>query len=216
MKKLLSLIGALLLWQSVAVAQNYLHITSGDSTKIVRMAELDSVTVRDAEFYDPKYLCEGTYSDSFFTGVPQTVSVYVQGNQYIAKGALVGNDLTIDCNPTTGACVVKEQFSGYNHPTYGIIRVYGNGIYEASAQLFTLELNYIVDAGTFGSYIETLQLGNSTRATANNHKEATRATQFKQLGAIKLASPRRTTLQEGKVSNMQLQPMTTREITEKE
>ena len=51
MKKLLSLIGALLLWQSVAVAQNYLHITSGDSTKIVRMAELDSVTVRDAEFY---------------------------------------------------------------------------------------------------------------------------------------------------------------------
>lgn len=43
--------GALLLWQSVAVAQNYLHIWTGDSTKMVRMAELDSVTVRDAEFY---------------------------------------------------------------------------------------------------------------------------------------------------------------------
>lgn len=55
MKKLLSLIGALLLWQSVAVAQNYLHITSGDSTKIVRMAELDSVTVRDKDFYKPSF-----------------------------------------------------------------------------------------------------------------------------------------------------------------
>ena len=51
MKKLFTLIGALLLWQSVAVAQNELHIWTGDTTKIVRLAELDSVTVRDAEFY---------------------------------------------------------------------------------------------------------------------------------------------------------------------
>ena len=51
MKKLFTLIGALLLWQSVAVAQNELHIWTGDTTKIVRLAVLDSVTVRDAEFY---------------------------------------------------------------------------------------------------------------------------------------------------------------------
>lgn len=51
MKKLFTLMGALLLWQSVAVAQNYLHIWMGDSTKIVPMAQLDSVTVRDVEFY---------------------------------------------------------------------------------------------------------------------------------------------------------------------
>ncbi len=51
MKKLFTLMGALLLWQTVAVAQNYLHIWTGDSTKIVPMAQLDSVTVRDAEFY---------------------------------------------------------------------------------------------------------------------------------------------------------------------
>lgn len=51
MKKLLTLMGALLLWQSVAVAQNYLYISLDDSTKMVRMAELDSVTVRDVEFY---------------------------------------------------------------------------------------------------------------------------------------------------------------------
>jgi hypothetical protein len=48
MKKLFTLIGALLLWQSVAVAQNELHIWTGDTTKIVRLAVLDSVTVRDA------------------------------------------------------------------------------------------------------------------------------------------------------------------------
>lgn len=51
MRKLFTLIGALLLWHTVAVAQNYLHIWTGDTTKIVRMAQLDSVTVRDAEFY---------------------------------------------------------------------------------------------------------------------------------------------------------------------
>ena len=51
MRKLFTLIGALLLWHTVAVAQNYLHIWTGDTTKIVRMVQLDSVTVRDAEFY---------------------------------------------------------------------------------------------------------------------------------------------------------------------
>ena len=45
MKKLFTLIGALLLWQAMAVAQNYLHISSGESTEVVPMAELDSVTV---------------------------------------------------------------------------------------------------------------------------------------------------------------------------
>lgn len=62
MKKFLSLIGALLLWQTMAVAQNYLHIWSGDSTKIVRMAELDSVTVRDASFYKFMNLDGSNYS----------------------------------------------------------------------------------------------------------------------------------------------------------
>lgn len=51
MKKLFTLISALLLWQATVVAQNYLHITSGDSTKMVRMSDLDSVTVRPKDFY---------------------------------------------------------------------------------------------------------------------------------------------------------------------
>lgn len=51
MKKVFTLLGALLLWQSVAVAQNYLHIWTGDSTKVVPVAELDSVTFRDRNFY---------------------------------------------------------------------------------------------------------------------------------------------------------------------
>lgn len=187
MKKLFTLMGALLLWQSVAVAQNYLHIWTGDSTKIVPMAELDSVTVRDAEFYAPKYLCEGTYSDAFFTGTPQTVSVYVFGSQYIAKGALYGNDLTIDCDPLTGACTVKEQYTGYNHPNYGVIRALGQGTYDASAQLFTLGLEYIVDAGSFGYYTETLQLEVSTRAAAPACKA--NPVEPAQLKAAKLLSP---------------------------
>ena len=51
MKKLFTLMSALLLWQTVAVAQNYLHITAGGTTTEVRTAELDSVTVRDRMFY---------------------------------------------------------------------------------------------------------------------------------------------------------------------
>ena len=63
MKKLFALFGALLLWQSVAVAQNVLHIWTGDSTRVVRMAELDSVTVRDTKFYGAawEYVAMGTY-----------------------------------------------------------------------------------------------------------------------------------------------------------
>lgn len=51
MRKIFTLMGALLLWHTVAVAQNYLHIFTGDTTQIVRLAELDSVTIRDANFY---------------------------------------------------------------------------------------------------------------------------------------------------------------------
>lgn len=52
MKKLFILMSALLLWQTIAVAQNYLHVTTSGSTFEVRAAELDSVTVRDMAFYD--------------------------------------------------------------------------------------------------------------------------------------------------------------------
>lgn len=210
MKKLFTLMGALLLWQTVAMAQNFLHIWTGDSTKIVPMAQLDSVTVRDVEFYSPKYLCEGTYSDSFFTGTPQTVSVYVFGDQYIAKGALYGNDLTIGCDPLTGACTVKEQYSGYNHPDYGVIRAHGQGSYDASAQLFTLKLEYIVNAGSFGTYTETLQLEGGTRAPAYIHKGGAKPTQSKLLvrqDDIPAAVPRHTDRQKGKQEAQQLMPV---------
>ena len=51
MKKLFTLLSALLLWQTMAVAQNYLHITQGDAVVAVPIAQLDSVTMRDANFY---------------------------------------------------------------------------------------------------------------------------------------------------------------------
>lgn len=66
MRKLFTLIGALLLWHTAAVAQNYLHIWTGDTTKIVRLAELDSVTIRDRVFYgyDWVSLGVGLYRES--------------------------------------------------------------------------------------------------------------------------------------------------------
>lgn len=213
MKKFFTLICALLLCQCVVVAQNYLHISSGDSTKMVRIAELDSVTVRDAGYYDPQYLCDGTYSDIFFE-IEQSVAVYFWGNQYIAKEALIGKDLVIDCDPVTGQCVVKEQSSGYSHPTYGIIRVYGEGYYDSSARMFSLTLNYIVDAGTFGDYPATLQLGAATRAAALSRETAVQPIQPKQLKQpySTLRRDANPVVKEEQSGVMLLKPVGTREI----
>ncbi len=52
MKKLFTFLGALLLWQAMAVAQNHLYVYHGDTcvTK-APIANLDSATVRDRMFY---------------------------------------------------------------------------------------------------------------------------------------------------------------------
>ena len=51
MRKLFTFMSALLLLQTMAVAQNYLRISQGDSLVSIPFRELDSVTVRDADFY---------------------------------------------------------------------------------------------------------------------------------------------------------------------
>ena len=51
MKKLITFMSALLLWQTMAMAQNYLRISQGDSIVSIPFRELDSVTVRDFNFY---------------------------------------------------------------------------------------------------------------------------------------------------------------------
>lgn len=172
MKKLFALLGAILLWQTMAVAQNYLHITSGGETKMVRIAELDSVTLRAVDFYDPKYLCEGVFTTTFF-GESFEAPVYMQciterQHRYIVDGPLY---YVIDLDPLTGKCNVPLNNVRYEHPTYGEMRAHGYGVYDSEKREFRLEVEYTVDAGTFGSFVEILQLGDPADAMPSRVQE---------------------------------------------
>ena len=191
MKKLFTLIGALLLWQAMAVAQNYLHISSGESTEVVPMAELDSVTVRDANFYGSAwgYLGTGTYTyTQFVSGVVPGHSIYVRDandggthKQYQVRDWYLGNPLVIDYDEATGDCWVEPQFTGYVHSNYGNVWVAeadihfgeptgGHSSFDPATGLFQLHVVYYVDAGYFGYGYETLQLDGVTRAPSRNRE----------------------------------------------
>lgn len=191
MKKLFTLIGALLLWQAMAVAQNYLHISSGESTEVVPMAELDSVTVRDANFYEGawRYLGTGTYTyTQFVSGIHEGRPIYTRNvndegthKQYQVRDWYFGNPLVIDYDEATGDCWVEPQFTGYVHSSYGNLWVAETDLYVGDATgehssfdpatgLFQLHLIYYVDAGYFGYGYETLQLDGATRAPSRNRE----------------------------------------------
>jgi hypothetical protein len=195
MKKLFTLIGALLLWQAMAVAQNYLHISSGESTEVVPMAELDSVTVRDANFYGSAwwYLGTGTYTyTQYVSGIHEDRPIYTRNandegthKQYQVRDWYFGNPLVIDYDEATGDCWVEPQFTGYVHSSYGNLWVAEADLYAAShgknfneghssfdpaTGLFQLYLIYYVDAGYFGYGYETLQLDGVTRAPSRNRE----------------------------------------------
>lgn len=173
MKKLFTFLGALLLWQAMAVAQNHLYVYHGDTcvTK-VPIANLDSATVRQTEFYEPLYLCQGVFNESFFYSGAFEVSVYALGDKLIVKDADVYEGFTFTYNSSGENFIVKEQETNYYHPEYGMIRVLGQGVYNSDEDIFYFELQYIVDAGTFGTYPVTLQLLRSASAAhARNHKE---------------------------------------------
>lgn len=187
MKKLFTLIGALLLWQTMAVAQNFLHIIVDDSTKMmVPTAELDSVTVRDWDFYgyDWEYLCTGKYTyNMFLTGELDDHSIYrkrlnKEGTlwQYQVADWYYGNPLVIDYDATTGRCYVQPQLTGYFHEEYGDVWIAdGNyykqyiaqdttevgtqfSVYNESLKQFELYVVYYVQAGRWGYGYEYLQL----------------------------------------------------------
>ena len=187
MKKLFTFMSALLLWQTMAVAQNYLHISTGDSTKKVRIAELDSVTVRDKLFYgyDWEYVAMGTYDFAQVFGGVTTRPVYKQqlensGTlwQFKVENWLKNNyPLFIDYDASTGRCHVKPQPTGYVHATYGMIMVAdgatytGNedeyvSTYNTETGTFELFMVYYVNEGTFGYGYETLQLDLQASASA--------------------------------------------------
>lgn len=210
MKKLFTLLGALLLGQAMAVAQNYLHISQGDSAIAVPIAQLDSVTVRQTEFYEPLYLCQGVFYDSFFYNNSFEVSVYTLGDKLIVKDADVYEGFTFTNNRSSEIFVVEEQKTSYNHSAYGIIRVLGNGTYSPSDDSFYFDLQYIVDAGSFGTYPVVLQLNRSIAAPVRDRNGE---------GVPKATSELKATLQakglqDDKATHMQLQPMNSREITQ--
>ena len=207
MKKLFTLLGALLLWQTMAVAQSYLHISQGDSITAVPIAQLDSVTVRDAEYYTPVYYCDASFYDPFFNESWLDVAVYSNGYTYIVKEALVGKDLTFTYDLYSGVCTVSEQETGYEHPSYGIIRVRGNGYYNNNDNSFIFNLEYIVDAGSFGTYSAILQLPIPTAPARDRQEEDITPKAASELKATLQTKE----LQGDKATHMQLQPMNSRE-----
>ena len=211
MKKLFTLLGALLLWQTMAVAQSYLHISQGDSITAVPIAQLDSVTVRQTEFYEPVYMCGGVFYDTFFENNSFEVSVYTLGDKLIVKDAGLYEGFTFTNNRSSEVFAVEEQRTQYNHPSYGIIRVRGNGIYNSSEDSFYFDLVYIVDAGSFGTYRVTLQLNRSIAAPVRDRKgEGAEISNPEPTTELK-ATLQTKELQGNKATHMQLQPMNSRE-----
>ena len=68
MKRLLTLFCLMQLCYVMATAQNYLHILQADSVVAVPIAKLDSVTVRDAAFYDKQCSLE-VFNGKCYAGV---------------------------------------------------------------------------------------------------------------------------------------------------
>lgn len=243
MKRLFTLISALLLCQFMVVAQNFLHIYSGDTRLAeVPTAELDSVTVRDTEFYNGGwvYVGKGTYEfTEVFTGTSSSTVYKRQVSegkwQYKFENWLVQDfDLIIDYDASTGRCHVQPQATGYIHDSYGMIMVADGATYTGNEEnypsyfvenynTFEIFMVYYVDAGNFGYGYEYLLLEETSAAPARERKlDVTIEMNTLHKGpvqSIRKAASRRsatqpaTLKQEGQVSNKQLQPMSTREIT---
>lgn len=233
MRKLFTLIGALLLWQTVAVAQNYLHITSGDSTKIVLMDELDSVTVRDKVYYggEWEYLTTGTYTYTVLAeGTLEGHQIYVKNmnadgtlRQYQVSDWYFGAPLIIDYDASTHRCRIQPQATGYVHDTHGMIMITDCATYtgddsylsvfDEEAGQFQLFVIYYVEAGNFGYDYEYLQLDKQSRAQARNRKAGNapltltdkEPVPFKQAAKSKLNTPVKQT--EKRVETKLLKPV---------
>lgn len=243
MKRLFTLISALLLCQFMVVAQNFLHVYSGDTRLAeVPTAELDSVTVRDTEFYNEGwvYVGKGTYEFTKVFAGTSSSTVYKrqvsEGKwQYKFENWLVQDfDLIIDYDASTGRCHVQPQATGYNHDSYGMIMAADGATYTGEEEnypsyfvennnTFEIFMVYYVDAGNFGYGYEYLLLEKTSAAPARERKlditVEMNTLHKKPVQSIRRAAPRRfatqpaTLQQEGQVSNKQLQPMSTREIT---
>ena len=191
MKKLFTFLGALLLWQAMAVAQNYLHVYHGDTCVTeIPIANLDSATVRDKYYYgyDWEYVGIGTYTFSLITDWVISDPVYKrQVNkdmvlwQFKLDNWLFDNyGIIIDYDASTGRCHVQPQPTGWDHPTYGMVMATdvatytGNenyvSTYNEETGVFELYMIYYVDLGSFDSGYEYLQLDVETPTRIREHK----------------------------------------------
>ena len=243
MKKLFTFLGAMLLWQTMAVAQNFLHVYEGEDVTVVRFADLDSVTVRDAAFYEQgedtsewETMPTGAYEFTILMSGAVAVDVcrrqVSEGEwQYkLVDWFVEGYDLIIDYQPSTGACRVVPQETGYIHPTYGMIWVQdaatysGNpdyvSFFDEETNMFNLYLVYFCNAGRFGAGYEYLKLDYANGATPMRNAQSVAmdaaGKQLKPLNEMAPVVPKRALKgeDEAKVNCMQMQVMPTREITE--
>ena len=243
MKKLFTLFSALLLWQSVTVAQNYLHIWMADSIKKVRMAELDSITVRDAEFYRLQFTPEGlnglcytgevadalgrgtfTFNIKLVMSEGDTMYIYnldpyfAQYGYVASTGAniLQGKLTTAEDNLSATLSCPSGQFIGYGNAKFINLEDSSQPItFTITENAFTCDGGYgVYDEGYWSAFYPfTLTLDGFSNASqkAQQVREMETPLHCPMLKA-KTMKLEHNSQQEGKVSNMQLQPMTTREV----
>lgn len=237
MKKLFALIGALLLWQTVAVAQNCLHISSGDSVRIVPLAQLDSVTVRDVEFYKldlskvdglrfggtvVDYWESAVYTFDVTLAQGEGTTVYIRNldpfftqNGFTAESGanILTGELVVaeDGNSATITCQL-DQAIGYSDAVF--TNPFGGETisFTLTAETLICETGYGVggSAGWYSAFYPfTLNAVGGTRAAAPARKA--KAMEPSRPKGVKLlepmAAPQRQAAQTAKPSAMKLMPV---------
>lgn len=224
MKKLFTLLSALLLWQTMAVAQNFLHITQGDAVVAVPIAQLDSVTLRDANFYalTPASFNGLCYADNVSDYWGESFNfditlVWVEGNTmqihnldpFFAQNGFVANlgynilqgELSVaeDGNSATITCETGQNI-GYQDCVF--VNPFEQGspiVFTITKESITCETGYAVqsEAGYYTAFTP-FTLHSSTRAPQRRLQEKASPQQ-----------PTTTIQQKSKASHMELMPMNT-------
>lgn len=240
MKKLFTLMSALLLWQTMAVAQNYLHISSGDSVKKVQFAELDSVTVRNADFYKLSFTTEGlnglyytgevpdawennryTFNIMLAMGDGNTIFIhnldpYFAQYGYIASSGyniLMGELAAAEDGQSATLTCQAGQSMGYNNAIFITPNDLESPIvFTITETTITCETGYgVYEGGFYSAFYPFTLMKTQSAQTPQKAPQLRDMTVPLQLKAQAI-QPVHISKQEGKTGKMMLQPYTTREI----
>lgn len=185
MRRLITLLTVLQISIFIGYAQDYLHVATADTVKEVALSQVDSITIRPAEFYgiDWAFMANAvyTYNDVIVSG-SENVSVEsrkcdMEGKkmQYRISPFQAVESLVIDC--VDGICTVAPQQTGYLYQGQYYIYVtdavtYGYTDYistfDKEKGLFNLQLIYHCGVGYFPCANETIQLNNDSTATTRS------------------------------------------------